>query len=60
MENDTVVFECICDASKKYKLTFDGGKTGQYSVEVCENCYKNYDMRFLISEEIMEEGEREK
>jgi len=36
---------------KKFKLNFDGGVLGHYSLELCNSCYVAQDKKFLISEE---------
>lgn len=46
-----VVLECECSSIKNHKVTFDGGSTGNYVIEMCQTCYDNDDKRFIISEE---------
>lgn len=43
-------FECPCAAKKKYKLVFDGGVLGYYSLELCKSCYVIQNKKFLINE----------
>jgi len=45
------IFECGCNNQKKVRLTFDGGSSGTYLVELCKSCYAKEDEKFLISEE---------
>ena len=53
--NEIKIFSCKCKLPAKYRLTFDGGSTGHYIVELCKKCYEQEkDKRFLISEEILE------
>jgi len=47
------VFVCKCNRSKKYRLTIDGGSTGQYQLECCNSCYLKEDKHFVIEEEII-------
>ena len=48
------VFECDCDNGKKYRLTFDGGDSGNYIIEYCQNCYDFDDKQFMLfTEEIL-------
>lgn len=48
-----VFLECKCSEEKKHRLTFDGGVSGQYTVDVCEKCYQKEDKEFLIREYIV-------
>ena len=50
-------FACKCQNSKKFKLTLDGGSTGQYVLELCKQCYEHEDKRFLISEEMLKKDD---
>ena len=50
-EFETIVFECPCNDKKIYRLIFDSGDTGNYSVEYCQTCYDNDDKQFLIRQE---------
>ena len=53
MEKDKLndsVFGCN-HSQKKFKLTFDGGLVGEYSLEMCQSCHDIQDKKFLISEE---------
>ena len=44
--------ECECVGSKNHRVTFSGGKnTGNYIVEMCQECYDADDKRFIVSEE---------
>ena len=49
------LIHCLCKEAKIYRLTFDGGSTGNYLVELCFACYKNQDKSFLITEEVVAE-----
>jgi len=49
----TPVFICKCKRQIKHRLTFDGGSTGEYQIELCDVCYSNEDKQFLISEEVL-------
>lgn len=55
MNINSISFECKCDDSKTYRLVFDGGQSGPYKVDLCNNCYKLEDKQFLLSEEIIGE-----
>lgn len=48
--NSQVFLECKCSEQKTHSLIFDGGSSGQYTVDVCEKCYQNEDKEFLIHE----------
>ena len=37
---------------KTFKLTFDRGVLGNYTLELCHSCYDSQDKKFLIREEI--------
>jgi len=37
--------------TKKFKLVFDGGVLGNYTVSLCHSCYLSQDKKFMISEE---------
>ena len=50
------IFSCKCKFPRKYRLTFDGGSSGNYSIELCESCYWNEDKKYLISEEKLTRG----
>jgi len=41
---------CACDEPKLFKLTFDGGSLGIYSISVCKACHSEIDKKFLIRE----------
>lgn len=43
--------ECVCIQEKIHRVIFDGGSSGFYTVDLCENCYSKEDRKFLISEE---------
>ncbi|MGI0008521.1 MAG: hypothetical protein ACRD92_02765 [Nitrosopumilaceae archaeon] len=49
--NEITIFQCKCQKPKMSRLTFDGGSSGQYVVEICQECYKDDDKKFLVSEE---------
>jgi hypothetical protein len=44
-------FRCFCKLPKKHRLIFDGGSSGQYTIDLCKRCYRQQDKRFLIFEE---------
>ena len=44
---------CMCKKPKKYRLVFDGGSSGKYSIDMCSICYESDDKEFVISEEIL-------
>lgn len=44
-----VFLECKCTEEKKHRLVFDGGSSGQYTVDVCEKCNQEDDKKFLVS-----------
>jgi len=44
------IFSCN-HSTKKFKLIFDGGVLGPYTVELCSSCYSTQEKKFLISEE---------
>ena len=46
--------ECLCSSPKKYRLTFDGGDSGNYIISLCKECYSKEDKQFLILEELVE------
>ncbi len=48
-------FQCFCESQKKHRLIFDGGSDGEYSLDLCEECYSNQDKKFLSSEKIINE-----
>lgn len=45
--------ECECKVAKKHRLVFDGGSTGNYTINLCSKCYENENKEFLISEEML-------
>ena len=49
------VISCQCKATKKYKLIFDGGIMGNYSVFLCSQCHTIQDKKFMIKEEVITE-----
>ena len=55
MQQKVPAYHCICNNPKKFKLTFDGGSSGQYLLELCKSCYDKEDKQFLIAEEIENE-----
>ena len=49
-----VFLECKCAEAKTHHLTFDGGSSGQYTVDMCEKCNLSENKSFLItSQELM-------
>lgn len=38
---------------KKIRLTYSCEKTGDYKVDLCDDCYRKEDKQFLISEEML-------
>jgi hypothetical protein len=52
-ENVTITFECNCEHEKNYRLTFDGGDSGNYIVEYCQRCCASDDRQFMVSMEML-------
>jgi len=48
-------FSCSCKEKKQYKLVFDGGVLGTYTILQCVSCYLSQNKKFLISEEKINE-----
>ena len=57
MHPDSALFECRCGNPKIHKLTFDGGSSGDYILELCDDCYVFQNKEFLIDEEDIQEPE---
>ena len=53
MNKGMSTFECQCPKPKKQRLTFDGGSSGKYVVDLCEDCRDREDCEFLIGEEVI-------
>jgi len=51
--NPNAVFICSCDKPKKMRLIFDGGSSGNYTVELCNSCYQKQEKKFLIKKEVI-------
>lgn len=51
MNQKTSLFRCKCGETKTHCLTYDGGSSGQYVLELCQSCYSEEDRQFVISEE---------
>lgn len=47
------IFKCKCKRQKKYRLLFDGGTTGQYSIELCQVCREKEYFKYLIKEVVI-------
>jgi len=47
----TQIFACKCDSPKIHRLLLDGGKSGNYYLELCNGCYNSATKQFVISEE---------
>lgn len=47
------ILSCIHD-SKKYRMEFSDSTTGNYVLELCNNCYSGESKEFLIKEEIIQ------
>ena len=45
--------KCLCSLTKKHRLVFDGGISGNYTILLCVDCYSKGDKQFLISEDIL-------
>jgi hypothetical protein len=43
-------YSCRDDRPKNRRLIFDGGQMGQYSVDLCDICYRKQDKKFLSKE----------
>ena len=41
---------CTCNRPKIFKMTFDGGRSGEYSISFCKKCHSETDREFLITE----------
>ena len=54
--SDTAEYECDCSEEKRYRITFDGGDSGNYLVEYCQKCFDSDDKQFMISMEMMKNG----
>lgn len=52
-ENQDIIFDCMCDTEKIYRLVFDGDSTGNYVVEYCQKCYDSDDKQFMISMDVI-------
>lgn len=50
---EPLTYECECQEQKTYRLTFDGGSSGNYVVEYCKLCYDSDDKQFMISSEVI-------
>ena len=50
-KQDCYSYECECQNKKTRRITFDGAKIGNYSVEYCQKCYDSDDKEFMICEE---------
>ena len=48
-----ITFQCFCESKKKYRLVFDGGSEGEYSLDICKRCYPNQEKKFLIEEKVI-------
>ena len=46
--------ECICPHEKTHRITFDGGNSGFYIVDFCENCYLQEDKKWMIKVEVIQ------
>jgi hypothetical protein len=42
--------ECMCVKEKTYQLIFDGGNSGFYTVDFCDDCYFQEDKKFVKTE----------
>jgi len=47
------MYSCPCKTKKSYRLTLDGASTGSYKIEICNDCYKNNNLEFLLKEEML-------
>lgn len=45
-----MIYSCSCSSSKKFRLTYDGGSTGEYQLELCQRCHDEKPRKFLLSE----------
>ena len=46
--------EGICSQEKIYRVTFDGGNSGFYTVDFCENCYLQEDKKWITRVEVIQ------
>ena len=53
MIDSIITFECECTTTKNHKVTFDGATSGNYIVEMCEQCFKADDGRFILLHEVL-------
>ncbi len=42
--------ECVCTQDKVYRITFDGGQSGLYAIDFCNDCYLQDDKKFVKTE----------
>ncbi len=50
----TEYMELRCNHTPKYKLEFSCNRTGNYTIELCEDCRKQEPDEFLIREAILD------
>ena len=43
-------FVCICKRKKTFELTFDGGSSGKYILELCRKCRLLESDEYLLKE----------
>lgn len=51
LEQAQDIYECECTEEKKFRVTYDGGSSGQYAIEFCQICFDQDDRQFMISQE---------
>lgn len=42
--------ECICPQEKIRRITYDGGQSGFYTIDLCKDCYLQDDKQFVKME----------
>ena len=47
-----MIYTCSCSSAKKFRLTYDGGSSGTYQLELCDACHNEKPTKFLIAEEL--------
>jgi len=45
-----MTYVCPCNTPKAFRLTIDGGSTGNYTVELCKKCHSQEKFQHVVSE----------